>query len=123
MYGSNLKLGAVLYPDGSTKLVVAGGRIPSTVDSISATEILDLDTLQWTTGQKLPGNLEIYAGSSVPYQNTFLIVGGQGHSMNHKTIFEWDPNTNGWITRTEQLTTARFRAPAFLVPDDAVDCV
>ena len=107
----------VEFPDGKRKLVVTG------TPYVSTTEILDLDTLQWTDGPGLPFPWAYTA--SVPYKNTFLVIGGLGtHSgtVYSTDIYEFDPVNMNWITRSETLTQGRHSHAAFLVPDDVVNC-
>ena len=99
--------------NGKKKLMVTAGG----TDAL--TNILDLDTLEWKTGLDLP-NAAIHA-ASVPYKNTFLVVGGNDGGF-LDTIYEFHPETEVWITRSETLMTARHAHTAFLVPDSAVNC-
>lgn len=64
--------GAVRYPDGSIKLVVAGGEYENT------TEIFTFGAAGWTFGPVIPleGEIELFGGASVPYKDSFLIAGG-----------------------------------------------
>ena len=98
---------------------MTGGQSANGV--LQSTEILDLDTMQWSAGPNLPGPR--YDAASVPYKNTFLVVGGKdgGHAV-QDTIFEFDPETGDWITRIEQMTLKRSLFAAFMVPDYAVNC-
>ena len=44
--------------------------------------------------------------SSVQYEDTFLLVGGQNHDYEQfDTIYQYDPNLETWILRPERLTT------------------
>ena len=60
--------GLVRYPDGSEKMVVAGGLNDKT------TSILDLQYGIWLPGPALPH--DIYIGAEVPFGDSYLIVGG-----------------------------------------------
>ena len=103
-------------------LVVTGGWDGTA--HITSTELLDLDSMQWSNGPELPYG--IFDAVAVPYKNTFLIVGGREASGNnnyyHNTILEFDAGTGDWITRSEQMSQERGIMAAFLVPDDAVNC-
>ncbi len=89
-----------------------------------ATYILSLKTLTWRTGSNL--DLPIQRGAVVPFENTFLIVGG--HYYNGKTdvdvntIRQYDPDTGKWIIRKERLQTATEYVAAFLVPESYIKC-
>ena len=78
-----------------------------------------MKSLKWTSGPDLP-KTGVY-GVSVPYKNTFLIVGGIFESSS-KSIYQFDPNSEGWIRRSEGLQTDKRAMAAFLVPDSAVNC-
>ena len=112
----------VQLSNGRKKLIVTGGDSDpsSSTTFISSTEILDLTTMQWTWGVSLPN--PFVAATSVPYKNTFLVVGGSYTTgVDYNTIYEYDPNTDNWFTRAETLTAGRSYAAAFLVPDEAVN--
>ena len=105
--------GLALYPDGTKKIVVAG----DSRDDLS-TFIMDVDTEIWLPGPPLPKS--IYQGASVPFGESFLIVGGHG---NENGILYFDPVTVQWVERTEQLAVTRNQWHAgFMVPDSHVSC-
>ena len=104
--------------NGDMKLIVAGGKDGGTYYEL--TRVLDLQTLEWTTGQPLPHNL--YLGQTVQYKSTFLLFGGYTSSGDFTAIYEYEPDTGAWITRPETLPAARRGFAAFLVPDTAVNC-
>ncbi len=66
--------GLVTYPDGTQGILVAGDR--NSYDT--SVEFLNLETLIWEPRQSLPET--VFAGASVPYQDSFLVVGGYGYS-------------------------------------------
>ena len=116
--------GAVEYPDGKMKVVVTGG-MDQHWSQLYTTQILDLESNVWTREDYQ--YVVMSEGVSVPYKNTFLIVGGRFYDGTTTTyqlnIVEFDPTDPGlWIQRTEQLTLSRFWHTALLVPDNAVDC-
>ena len=111
--------GLAITSDGRRKLVVTGGRTGNT--PLQSTEILDLDTLQVTSGQDLPAIR--YHAASVQYKNTFLVVGGMnGNDRVTDTIFEFDPENDTWIIRTERMALGRSAFAAFIVPPEHVNC-
>ena len=115
-------LGAI---DQGTKLVVSGGfdvtlahlNITFVTDS---TEILDLVSLEWTEGPKLPQALGY--GSSVPFGDSFLAVGGDDGFAQSDVIYEFNSASNSWIERSEKIKTVGLYKTAFLVPNDIVNC-
>ena len=62
--------GLVEYPDGRREVIIAGGYNTKT------SEIFDLDTEEWTAGQDLSVDTDLYGGISVQYGSTFIIAGG-----------------------------------------------
>ena len=115
--------GLVQYDDGRKKIIVTGGQ--SSVD-LSSTEELDIQDpgAQWVPGRPLPHKWR--EGASVQYKNTFLAMGGRWHDgsayHNSDFIYEYDTDTDSWITRTERLATERCHLAAFLVPDSIANC-
>ena len=110
-----------MYNDGTRHLVTAGGD-----DSYdTSTWIYDLDS-----GLDIwrPGPLLQYDRSfSVPYKNTFLVVGGE-QNFNPNTYsdqiwqFNDDPFDEKWILRDERFSTAGLWKTPILVPDDYATC-
>ena len=93
--------------------------MPSTTTYYTSTEILNLDTLEWSAGPALPEALGF--ATAVQYRNTFLIVGGSGSTI-LDTIYEYDAENDDWVSRPETLAVPRDNCAAFMMPDDAVDC-
>lgn len=110
--------GVVTYADGSKHLVIAGGRNDGT------STILNLDTMTYRPGPDIPNVLELYYANSVPFGNTFLMVGGteDGISSRLNTIYEFDTTNENWIVRPETLKTGDWAMTAFMVPDTYVQC-
>ena len=67
-----VQAGLVKYSDGSEHIVVAGGRSVNN-DYLAVTEIFDLQTQTWSVGDNLP--VESIGGASVPFEDSFIIVG------------------------------------------------
>ena len=64
-----VQAGLVQYSDGSEHIVVTGGCCYTEL-----TEIFNLQTFTWSVGEDLP--VAIGYGASVPFEDSFLIVGG-----------------------------------------------
>lgn len=94
------------------EVVVAGGDNGDF--DLASSEILNLETMEWRTGPDLPGSLA--AAASVPYGDTFLVVGGY-HINELDQIYQFDPENEAWIERTEKLETARFYQVAVPLPE------
>jgi hypothetical protein len=115
--------GLVRYADGRRVVVVAG----SYADTKSV-EVLDLDENVWRAGPDLPVATYLHAGASVPFGDTFLIVGGYGDGLAEErkllaSIIVYDPAAEDWVTLPQQLAEPRAFFTAVLVPDDFAECV
>ena len=85
---------------------------------IASVEILDLNTNTWRSGlNPLPEAL--YAGASIPYEDSFLAVGGtlSNPSVESDKIYKYEPDTESWTTLPKTLDVGRGFAVAMLVPD------
>ena len=110
----------VKFNNGSKAIVVAGGVIDSAFSNSS--ELIHLDSIEsgWIPVPDLPLNWA--ASSAVPFKDTFLVVGGVSENGQSNYIYEYDTVNNGWITRPERLTVARYQYTAFLIPDEVARC-
>ena len=92
-------------------IVVAGGYKSST------TEILNLDTLEWSMGPELPS--DVYGGSMVSVKNgqELLLVGGYGSGAGGATtnILKMNSSMASWEDGGF-LNNPRFNAVAMTVP-------
>ena len=88
--------------------MVAGGAAESFAER--ATEILDLDSLQWRQGPPLPESVS--PGLSVPHRDAFLIFGRKDE------IYELVEEI--WVLREEKLRRREQNFGPFLlrVPND-----
>ena len=110
--------GFVTYPDGSSGIMVAGGNANSNEVSV---EFLNLDTLIWEPKQSLP--VDIAWGASVPYKDSFLIVGGKSDLYSYlDTISYYNPTLDEWEL-VGQMDYEREYVAAFMVPDSYANCV
>lgn len=87
--------------------VVAGGEH-------ATTQILDLDTLVWRDGE----DLSVDYPSHVQFGNTFLVVGG----TDSDAIYEFEPDSETWITRTERLSSEKKGFTTMMVSENVVEC-
>ena len=95
---------------------MAGGQNSKT------SEIFDLATQTWRYGPDLPVSNQLYWGASVPYGDTFLIIGGYDYEYSD-SILSFDPTLDSWVELPQKLTQGRNKFAAFLAPDDFVTCV
>ena len=100
--------------------VVAGGY--DGTSRLSSAAVLDLNNYSntWSAVASLPESK--YGAASVPFGDTFLIVGGSDGTSDYKTILEFDPVDMDWISRTEVLQDARNGAFAVTTSADYIAC-
>ena len=111
--------GLIKRPNGSLQMVVAGGLSSNSID-LSSSEIYDINSQTWSTGPNLPSAW--YLSTSVPFGDTFLVVGGVSSGSRSDDIYEFDPVANTWKTRIEKMSLDRYDHAAFLVPDEIARC-
>lgn len=112
--GKNCQAGVVTYPDGTEGILVAGGT------GLRKTYFLDLDTLTWHAKRDLPTDIEF--GMSVPFKDSFLLVGGTGSQGIRDTIYYYDSSANQWDLMSPKMDHKRETFAAFLVPDEYANC-
>ena len=113
--------GLVTYPDRSRHIVAAGGY--ELDDTLTYIYDLDLGIGMWRPGPDLP----FLNGASVPYGDTFLVVGGEQNYFPYYdsdliSEFNPDPSAERWNLRPERLKSSKLYMTAFLVPDDYATC-
>ena len=111
--------GLVTFQNGSQIVILAAGQGTWTA------EYFDLEQQVWSSNlPDLPISLELYSGSTVQYENTFLIAGGwdSGNEYYQKTIIKFDPEIADWVYLDEELKEARTLFPSFLLPEYYFDC-
>ncbi len=109
--------GLITDQNGNKGILAAGG------DEVSSVEYLDLQTLIWEPRANLP--YDISDGASVPYQDSFLIVGGfsSNSGIYLDSIQYYNPNLDRWEMLPQSLGIERNYPTAFLVPDSYANCV
>ena len=70
---------------------------------------------------------DLWSMASVPYWDSFLVLGGKCTNqcepdVNSKDILQYDPDTETWTKRSEQMATGRYWFGAVLVGSDIVEC-
>ena len=85
-------------------------RLPSAETSTDNSTIFSSCSAREEIFQTPEGQPLSYS-QAVPYQDTFLIVGGLGGRDNSQLddIYQWDVKTKGWVKRDERLRTARHQ--------------
>ncbi len=106
--------GFVTFPNGANGVLISGG-------GDSSSYFLDLDTLIWQPKSSLP--LAIYIGASVPYLDSFLIVGGHidGQTSDLNTIYYYNPSVDDWEV-IGTMSIGRRALTAFMVPESFANC-
>ena len=79
-----------------------------------------MDSFEWSPGPNLPFPLE--KAASVPFGNTFLLVGGNSDRNELQTILELDIVKMKWLVRSEELVEAREGAFAALTTMGYLGC-
>ena len=117
---SYCQAGFVTYPNGNKGILIAGGQ-DSLSNGISTVDFLNLDSLIWEPKTQLPH--DIFFGASVPFQESFLIVGGFSLDSvdNLDTIYFYDPSLDDW-TLLGRMDNENTRLTAFMVPDTFANC-
>jgi N-acetylneuraminic acid mutarotase len=91
----------------------------------ASSEIFDFDDNSWISGPSVEAVSQLYYSTSIPYENSFLVVGGydgyDGES-NLDTIFYFDATAMEWTTLTRRLKTGRSASTGFMVPQSALNC-
>ena len=114
----NCQAGLVIDQNGKKGILVAGG------EGQASSEFLDLETLIWEPRANLP--YQISNGGSVPYQNSFLIVGGYSTLLPDpflNTIYYYNPDDDQWEQLPYTLEDRKDYPTAFMVPDDFANCL
>jgi hypothetical protein len=103
-------------------IIVAGGEYEQFY--FSSVEILDEVSNEWKTGPELP--LGITAAKMVEDQNGgVVLIGGfskPGSKLNALYQLSHGGQDAVWTKMDQKLKTGRIHCPAFLVPDNIVDC-
>ena len=111
--------GGVLKSFGKEyELVIAGG------EGTNATDILNLETLEWRVGPELPFE-DLIGFQTVQYENTFIIVGGIVHGKSGDsvdTLIMFDIESDDWVILDQRMEKTRGRCAAVLVPYDHIEC-
>ena len=106
----------VTYPDGTKGILIAGGPADTTA------LFLNLQTLIWEPKPNLPH--DISQGVSVPFLDSFLIVGGEslGETGFLDTIYYFNPGVEEWVLMDVRMEHKRVYHAAFMVPDSYANC-
>lgn len=115
---AGVQAGYVRYPDGSHGIMVTGGTL-----GVKNSDFLDLDTLLWIPKASLDD--DIGYGASVPFRDSFLIVGGiRVFAANNylNTIYYYNPDSDTWIQLEKNMLRQRYKFAAFMVSDDYANC-
>ena len=99
---------AINAKSGDVEIVAAGGE--------SHTDIVEIYTIRantWRTAKhRLPSKNRGLTG--VPYGQTFMVVGGDTGSYSDMILL-YKPDTEGWETLGQRMTTGRYHVSATLV--------
>ena len=76
---------------------------------------MDPETLQWTESRADAYPSELTATRSVPYEETFLLVGGHRGSYPADRVYKFDPESGEFRLMPERLRVAKHMGTAFHV--------
>ncbi len=87
---------------------------------LNHSEIYNTGTGLWRDGPPLPDHFTV--ASSVQYEDTFLLVGGQIYGGYLDTIYQYDYNEETWILRPDQLSQPKNEMAAVLTGPLVAGC-
>ena len=96
--------GLVTFANNSQAIVVVGGRSDRNI------EVMFLNENVFRMGPDLTE--DVFFGASVPFGNSFLIVGA-----NTDKIYTYDPDVENLVTLPQSLVTSRRITTAFMAPE------
>ncbi len=104
------------YPDGSQGILYAAGGVST------ESFFLNLRTLTWEPKAEVP--FPVANGVSVPFLDSFLIVGGYDYNEHEYlySILYYNPALDQWDTLDQSTQYAHSKCAAFLVPDSFANC-
>ena len=106
---------AFLYnDDGSREIIISGIGMGAGGHTL----IFSFETQTWRDGPSLPTPSGYAEG--MQYGETILVAGG---SYSKGQVHIYDIKNSGWTTLSQNLTFEGHMDAAFLVPDDALNCV
>ena len=86
------------------------------------TEVLDLDTLKWHLGPRIPG-VSLFGASAVQEGYGFLSVGGENATQTlTDAIYEFDGDERSWKQLDKRLGQVRTLVAAVKVPREMNQC-
>ena len=109
-------LGLVTHSNGTKEIVITSSHDSVTLEK---TEILNLDTMTWRAGPPLPTDDHTFDGSSLPYGNSFLAIGGYSLDYDQSNeIWYFNPDSYTWELMAT-MAEEREHPTAILLPDNA----
>ena len=109
--------GLVTFENGTKLVIVAGSYDGKTA------EAFDLHQEKWTSAiPDLPVSFQLNEASSLPFGDSFIMVGGRIDDGAQKKIITYDTTKENWTVMEEETDVERFAFVAFFVPDDYVTC-
>ena len=102
--------------NGTKEIVLSSG---SSSETGTTTEVLNLDTMTWSFGPDFPTETGTWIGASLPFENSFLAIGG--YNLGHRDEFWYfNPDIRNWevIGRMHQ---GRELFAAIALPNNVCD--
>ena len=107
--------GLVQGTDGSKYLVLTGGY-DEDYNSTLSTEVYSLANQTWSAGPDLPQTVR--RAETLPYEWSFLMVGGFLNNTMSDRILYFDPVVFDWVILPDRLSTPRTSFVSMIVPLD-----
>ena len=101
--------------NGTREIVVTSGYYST---GGQTTEIFNLDSQTWRAGPQLPTAEETYSGTTLPYGNSFLVVGGYSIVSGCRSeIWLFNPDSYEWEV-IATMTQERYSLTAIAMPEN-----
>lgn len=103
-----------------SEVFVVGGR---EYFASQTTEVLNLETLEWTLLPAVPIVDSILAASVVREEETFLLLGGENTSFQPlDTVYQFDVAKKAWRLLNKRLGRPRASGAAVKIPKNMIQC-
>lgn len=85
--------------------------------TVTATEILNLDTMTWRNGTDFGAEARTFNGASIPYRNSFLAIGGYTYEIGYRNeTWYFNPDTYTWEVMSV-MEQERYQLTAIPIPE------
>ena len=107
--------GLATNKDGKQEVIIAGGD--TSTGRTDSVEVYSIEDNRWMAGNSLP--VALYYMASVPFRNSFLVVGGYSSTEGFSSrIYMYNGEDGTWTKQPISLQKARYQHTAILVSSD-----